>query len=246
MDYQDVPEDVLDLAVRASKAANAEYWACDIALGKDGKLRILECATAFAAFPYIRDWIGQYLMWLLSDGKFRKPHIPMFNWEELGKIDSGLLRTMRHITFAKYTPSQDSNELFNQLDEMGFPIVDTQYCPEEEWPSEIWNRQDNFKLPAKVIEAKKIQTMPGADEQSQNVFGSYEPAGFDDEQLRQFLTDIKGIGEKMVKDIIDHFSAQGFVEAINTDPQTLCVVKNLKQKKLALILESWSQKYLTA
>ena len=62
MDYQNVPRRVLDLAVNTSKAANAEYWACDIAVGKDGQYHILECATAYAAFPYIRDWIGQYLM----------------------------------------------------------------------------------------------------------------------------------------------------------------------------------------
>ncbi len=41
MDYMDVPKSVLDLAVEASKSANAEYWACDIAYGKDGKVRIL-------------------------------------------------------------------------------------------------------------------------------------------------------------------------------------------------------------
>ncbi|MFD2177462.1 ATP-grasp domain-containing protein [Veronia pacifica] len=242
MDYQDIPKDVLDLAVKASKAANAEYWACDIALGKDGKLRILECATAFAAFPYIRDWIGQYLMWLLSDGKFRKPNIPMYNWEELGKIDSSLLRTMRHITFSSYTPSRDSDELFTQLDEMGFPIIDTQYRPEEEWPSEVWNRQDNFKLKAINIQAKALQPVPGADEQGEVAeLGSYSPAEFDDEKLREFLSSIKGIGGKMVDDIIEHFGAEGFVEAINTQPETLCAVKNLKQKKLALIVESWQQ-----
>ena len=91
MDYMDVPKSVLDLAVKTSKAARAEYWACDIAYGKDGKVRILECATAFAAFPYIRDWIGQYLMWSLSEGRFKKPNIPMFNWEELGRLTAHCL-----------------------------------------------------------------------------------------------------------------------------------------------------------
>lgn len=71
MDYMNVPKSVLDLAVKVSKSANAEYWACDVAYGKDGKVRILECATAFAAFPYIRDWIGQYIMWSLSEGRFK-------------------------------------------------------------------------------------------------------------------------------------------------------------------------------
>ncbi|MDY7025735.1 MAG: hypothetical protein SVC26_05270, partial [Pseudomonadota bacterium] len=44
MNYNDVPMKALDIAVKASKAAKAEYWACDIALGNDGKFRILECA----------------------------------------------------------------------------------------------------------------------------------------------------------------------------------------------------------
>jgi len=55
MDYQDVPQEALDLAVAASKAANSEYWASDIAVSFDDKYSILECATAFAAFTYIRD-----------------------------------------------------------------------------------------------------------------------------------------------------------------------------------------------
>ena len=80
MDYMNVPKELLDLAVQVSKDANAEYWACDVAVGKDGKFRILECATAFAAFPYIRDWIGQYIMWKFSNGRFAKPNIPLFNW----------------------------------------------------------------------------------------------------------------------------------------------------------------------
>ncbi|RXJ74048.1 hypothetical protein CS022_05240 [Veronia nyctiphanis] len=245
MDYQAVPKGVLDLAKRASRAANAEYWACDIALGKDGKLRILECATAFAAFPYIRDWIGQYLMWLLSDGRFRKPNIPLYNWEELGKIDSGLLRKMRHITFGRRAmPSQDSNERFSRIDENGFPILDTEFRFGEEWPSEVWNRQDNFKLATKAADAAVLTPIPGADEQQDPDLGSYEAAKFNEEELRSFLNNIKGIGGKMVDDILDHFGAEGFVEAINADPERLCIIKNLKAKKLNLLKEHWQEQYL--
>lgn len=108
MSYENVPLNALELAVKASKAAKAEYWACDIAIdAKTDKATILECATAFAAFPYIRDWICAYLMWDFSQGRFKKPHVPLFSWEELGKIDPSLLRTMRHIGFANYTPSED-------------------------------------------------------------------------------------------------------------------------------------------
>ena len=146
MDYMDVPAEALEVAVRASKAANAEYWACDVAVSFDDKYTILECATAFAAFPYIRDWIGQYLMWKLSDGKMPRPHLPLYNWEELGKISSSVLRTMRHITFGRYTEQAmtDTCETFQQIDANGYPIQSTYDRHREEWPSETWNRQDNY------------------------------------------------------------------------------------------------------
>ncbi len=114
MSYENVPMNALELAVESSKAAKAEYWACDIAIEKkNDKAYILECATAFAAFPYIRDWIGSYLMWEFSNGKFPLPHVPLFSWEELGKIDSNLLRTMRDISFSKYKPSCDGTWYIN-------------------------------------------------------------------------------------------------------------------------------------
>lgn len=107
MDYSGVPKEAIDISVAASKAADAEFWACDIAVA-EGEYYILECATAFAAFPYIRDWIAQYLMWDLSDGRFKKPNIPMYHWEELGKMSASVLRKMRHIEFSdEELPSAD-------------------------------------------------------------------------------------------------------------------------------------------
>jgi hypothetical protein len=162
MDYNDVPQEVLDLSVKVSKAANAEYWACDVAVGVDGKYRILECATAFAAFPYIRDWIGQYLMWKFSEGQFKLPNIPLYNWEELCKLSSNVLRTMRYITFGKQVfPSCDGGELFTSLSEDNYPIVATMSPDTEEWPSEVWNRQDNYQTKniAKTLKDNSSQTL---------------------------------------------------------------------------------------
>jgi len=117
MSYDKVPMNALELAVEVSKAAKAEYWACDIGIDKyTNKPYIIECATAFAAFPYIRDWICQYLMWDFSNGRFPKPHVPLFSWEELGKIDANLLRTMRHIGFSKYSPSADGAWFIDEKD----------------------------------------------------------------------------------------------------------------------------------
>lgn len=121
MSYDNIPIGALELAVSASKAAKAEYFACDIA-EDNTEYSILECATAFAAFSYIRDWIGQYLMWDLSGGRFAMPHIPLFSWEELGKIKPDMLRCLRHIGFSRYLPSADgalySNDLHSDLFKM--------------------------------------------------------------------------------------------------------------------------------
>lgn len=172
MDYMNVPKSVLDLAVKVSKAAKAEYWACDIAYGYDGVPRILECATAFAAFSYVRDWIGEYLMWELSDGAFRKPHIPMYNWEELSKMDKSILRTMRHITFGKYNPSYDGeyfgkkrklsgeNEVFiHSLDEE-YKMEKVEHRTKEEWPSSIYNYQTKFSLQNIALDATLLEKTP--------------------------------------------------------------------------------------
>ncbi|WP_305422948.1 ATP-grasp domain-containing protein [Photobacterium leiognathi] len=131
MDYQAIPEKVLEVAIKASKAAKAEYWACDIAVSHNDEYSILECATAFAAFPYIRDWIGQYLMWQLAPEMFKKPYFPHKNWEELGKIDSSLLRTMRNISFGQASFSTDTGEL-NPQDKL-YALENIQDDLNEEW-----------------------------------------------------------------------------------------------------------------
>ncbi len=143
MTYDGVPMGALELAVEASKAAKAEYWACDIA-EYDGKYYILECATAFAAFPYFRDWIGQYLMWDFSNGRFRKPHIPLYNWEELGKINPSLLRTMRHIEFSKYVPSTDGAYYLKDK-EAGWDVELTQESTPEDIPDDSHLHQNPLK-----------------------------------------------------------------------------------------------------
>jgi len=242
MDYLNVPQPALDIAVRASKAANAEYWACDIALGNDGKYRILECATAFAAFPYIRDWIGQYLMWMLSEGQFKKPFIPMFNWEELGKIDSKLLRTMRQISFAKPSFSEDCGDKLVRGDEALYQLLPIELRAYEEWPSEVWNLQDNYKR--KV--AENAQPLPHAMaekglEDSADSDSDSPYVSLSESELASFFSSIKGIGGQLYQSIVNHLGVEGINEALNKDPHLLLTVKGLKQKKLTLILERWQQ-----
>ncbi|MBU2968172.1 hypothetical protein KO527_02225 [Pseudoalteromonas sp. C2R02] len=243
MDYANVPKNVLKLAIETSKAANAEYWACDIALGKNGQIYILECATAFAAFPYIRDWIGQYLMWKYSNGQFKAPHIPMWNWEELGKINVSLLRTMRHITFGQHTPSCDGNELFNQVDEFGYPVMRIEQNDGEEWPSDMWNFQDNFKLNHPELFSQPLPIQVSKDESSDSLVIETpdDQNAISQLSLMSFFTSIKGIGNKMAQEIVNTLGTQGVVDALQNNPQKLCEIKNVKAKKLEVIQSHWAQ-----
>ena len=255
MDYMDVPKSVLDLAVKTSKAARAEYWACDIAYGKDGKVRILECATAFAAFPYIRDWIGQYIMWLLSDGRFKKPHIPMFNWEELGKIDSSLLRTMRHITFGKYSPSFDGayfgkkkkvygkDEVYlHKLDEQ-YPMQEVKARAVEEWPSEIWNYQDKFALKSiksmKVKGLKKSSIPHPTGEDAQSIQTTPQ---FTLDELKDFFISVDGIGEKKLERIIQNFQDEDEIIGILEQSASIFLeIKGFTKKLIDKISNKWDE-----
>ncbi len=246
MDYNDIPKELLKLAVKVSKAANAEYWACDIAVGIDGKYRILECATAFAAFPYIRDWIGQYLMWKFGEGRFRKPNIPLYNWEELSKIDSSLLRTMRNIAFGKYSPSFDGEYFMNkqvatdkeltifELDEQ-FKMTKTKTRKKEEWPSEKWNFQD--KYPLKSLKSMKVankKALKDSDESTLNI------EDISDEQMFAFLsTATEDFGKKKARAALDEYGKEKLLDMLENDPKSLLEIKGLKEKNYKQMIDGW-------
>ncbi len=246
MDYMNVPKPALEIAIQASKAANAEYWACDIALGYDNKYRILECATAFAAFPYIRDWIGQYLMWKFSEGRFGQPHIPLYNWEELGKISSHILRSMRYITFAKQIETvrcEDGAELFNSLSPQQIPLIDTTLRFDEEWPSEIWDRQSvlTSSTPWQMVKQKRIDDSEAAESD----LLTEQDKVLDKAQLLAFLNQVKGVGMTTAERIIEQLGTAGVMAALNGQTEQLLTIKNIKQKKAELIVEQW-RKYRNA
>ena len=266
MDYQDVPQEVLDLSVKVSKAAKAEYWACDIAVGVDGKYRILECATAFAAFPYIRDWIGQYLMWQFSDGQFKLPYIPLFNWEELSKMNSNVLRTMRHITFGKQImPSCDGGELFTKISDDNYPIMPTPAQYTEEWPSDVWNRQDNYK-PSNIDKADfsantnklpltadtplpsestvNAQHVAEESEESDEISANSEKltkVSLTAEEFEAFFGSIKGFGKQQVSLIFETLDLPTISQTLESDGSEFYKVKNIGEKKVIAILDTWQE-----
>jgi glutathione synthase/RimK-type ligase-like ATP-grasp enzyme len=250
MDYQDVPKELLDLAVSVSKSANAEYWACDIAVGQDGKYRILECATAFAAFPYIRDWIGQYLMWKFSDGRFPLPNMPLYNWEELGKMDASVLRTLRYITFGKYSPSYDGayfmdkkrvktgngETYLHELDKL-YPIMKTEDRKYEEWPSEKWNFQDNYGKSIKKVKTKKN---PNYDKDEASEMKE-DDIVVDREQISEVLTSVKGIGKKKSEKILKKFETVEIIHALEKEPKKLLDISWLKETVLDSLVNEWKR-----
>ena len=250
MDYQKVPKELLDLAVQVSKDANAEYWACDIAVGQDGKYRILECATAFAAFPYIRDWIGQYLMWKFSNGRFPLPNIPLYNWEELGKMDSAILRTLRNITFGKYTPSydgayfldskyvetQEGEIALHKLDSL-YPMLLTEDRDYEEWPSEKWNFQDNYGKSITKLPSKKN---PNYDEDETQESTTPETIVLDDEQMLDILQSVKGIGKKKSKNLLKQHTTVELISILEDEPKRLMDISWIKANLLDKIVEEWN------
>ena len=216
MSYENVPMNALELAVKASKAAKAEYWACDIAIdAKTDKPYILECATAFAAFPYIRDWICQYLMWDFSNGKFKMPHVPLFSWEELGKIDSNLLRTMRHIGFSKYKPSCDGTWFIND-EEDGFDmekaeLSDPSDVPDSIAPENLPISEELLKdeIPSDRCEMKKIN--------------------FNTATLTDLMT-LHGMEEELALEIQDYAK-----ENIVTDSSDLLEIESVDEQ----VLKTW-------
>ena len=260
MDYMDVPKELLDLAVEVSKAANAEYWACDIAVGEDGKYRILECATAFAAFPYIRDWIGQYLMHKFSNGRFPLPNIPLYNWEELGKMDSSILRTLRYITFGKYTPSydgayfldkkrretQDSEIYLHELDAL-FPMLPTKDRTKEEWPSEKWNFQDNYGRTVRKVHSKSNpQEIDEVAAENSDEFATDESEEsmiiLTEKKMKKLLTSVEGIGKKKTKKILKKFDAAELVETLEEGPEKLKEEFSwFKKKVLNKLMKQWEK-----
>ena len=253
MSYENVPMNALELAVKASKAAKAEYWACDIAIdSNDDKPYILECATAFAAFPYIRDWICQYLMWDFSNGKFKMPHVPLYSWVELGKIDPSLLRTMRHIGFSKYSPSCDGAYFINEK-ESSFDMEKTLLNDPSDYPEEY----SYDKLPT-YVQLEDIQTKDIQDDALINKINFNLASltdlmalhGMEDElaiEIMDFkenntitdtsdLLELESIDEQMIK-TWDQNVADMRVNINNADENTLKKIKGIGAKLAKIILD---------
>ncbi|MDD2896355.1 MAG: helix-hairpin-helix domain-containing protein [Aliarcobacter sp.] len=253
MSYDNVPMNALELAVKASKAAKAEYWACDIAIcAKTGKAYILECATAFAAFPYIRDWICQYLMWDFSKGRFSKPHIPLFSWEELGKIDSNLLRTLRHIGFSKYTASYDGEYFINDKKdtyEMELALLSNESDVPQKTEDCMQLETNKNYTKEKIFEINKINFNNATLTDLMTLYGMEEDLAL---QIQEYLKDniitdssdlleLEAIDEQMLKSW-DRNIDDMRVDINRIDKENLRKIKGIG-KKLAKIISDYREEH---
>ena len=172
----------------------------------------------------------------------------MFNWEELGKIDSSLLRTMRHIAFGKYTPSYDGayfgdkkkahgdgEYYIHELDEQ-YPMFDITPKDYEEWPSEKWNFQDKF--PFKSIKTMEVENIESFDAQESGDEASPEII-ITKEDLEGMFEGVSGLGAKKIVDIFEEFSEDEIVENLEFDSTRFSQIKGIKGKTVEKIIKAW-------
>jgi 5'-3' exonuclease len=181
----------------------------------------------------------------------------MFNWEELGKIDSSLLRTMRHITFGKYSASYDGayfgkkkknyggkKVYLHKLDEK-YKMYGVKRRYAEEWPSEVYNYQDKLalkpskkSLKSKTLKGKDVPH-PTSDESSESAMKEMK---ITKSELSEFLTSVDGIGKKKVSNIIKHFgSTDEVVGVLHQNSSILTEVKGITKKLVSKIEKAWSK-----
>ena len=187
-------------------------------------------------------------MWKFSEGSFPLPNIPLFNWEELGKMDSSVLRTLRYITFGRYTPSYDGayfldkgkkmteeGEMYlHELDSL-YPMLLTEDRTYEEWPSEKWNFQDNYGKSIEKVHAKRNPEYEEAGDESEESVPVIE-----EKHLREVLTSVKGIGEKKSSKILKKYEPTKLVVKLEKAPEELKEeFKWFKNKMLKQLKKAW-------
>ena len=139
------------------------------------------------------------------------PNVPLYSWEELGKVDASLLRTMRHIHFSAYTPSADGAYWLKDKDdklEMGL----TEESQLSDVPEPIAPVADESELPDEVKAAaeenkKSSPTVP------------MEPFDFTSATLTQLLT-LYGMDDDTavrIKELIDDNEVSSFEDLVEYD-----------------------------
>jgi hypothetical protein len=192
-------------------------------------------------------------MWKFSNGRFPKPNIPLYNWEELGKMDPSVLRTLRYITFGRYTPSYDGayfldkkvreteeGEMYlHEMDSL-YPMLLTEDRTKEEWPSEKWNFQDNYGHSIRKVHAQSNPKYNDSDEASAEVQEQEDMVVLTEKKVKKLLTSVDGIGKKKAEQIMDKFNTAELVHALETAPHKIAEeISWFKKKFMSKLLTEW-------
>ena len=115
----------------------------------------------------------------------------------------------------------------------------------EEWPSEVWNFQDNYVRNSILNTHQQVNKIKafGLEEAEAEVEGDkYSPyTEINETELIAFFNSVKGIGSQLQQLIIKQLGVSETVDALNHSPQLLLKVKGLKEKKLQSIIDCWQQ-----
>ena len=195
-------------------------------------------------------------MWKFSNGRFAKPNIPLFNWEELGKMDPSVLRTLRYITFGKYTPSYDGayfldtkvreteeGEMYlHEMDSL-YPMLMTEDRNYEEWPSEKWNFQDNYGRTVRKVHAQSNPQIPAEEgDETEESSDIQEMIVLTEKKMHKLLTSVEGIGKKKAEQIMNKFDTTELVHALETAPEKIIKeVSWFKKKFLTKLMKEWEE-----
>ena len=147
---------------------------------------------------------------------------------------------MRYITFGRppVVKFEDCHESFAKLDGLGYPIVDDIAPVGEEWPSERWNLQDNFRAGVKATAAIKVPERDLSAEEGINP-PQRDLSQLTESHLYSFFSGVKGVGRVLSKNIINSLGTAGVIDALVNEPQKLTQVKHVKDKKLSNITAHW-------
>jgi hypothetical protein len=164
-------------------------------------------------------------------------------------MDSSVLRTLRYITFGRYTPSYDGayfldkktvataeGEVYlHELDQT-YPMLLTENRHYEEWPSEKWNFQDNYGKTISKVNAKKNPDY-GDDEGTE---GSESDTVLDEKKMTEVLTSVKGIGKKKSEQILKKHSLVELVHILEKEPKKLLDISWVKKNLLSKVVDEWN------
>ncbi len=179
----------------------------------------------------------------------------MFNWEELGKISSDLLRTMRYITFGEYRASYDgaffgtkkkiygTKEVYiHELDkEYKMYDVKPRYYEECQAKNGIFKISLLFKNLKTMEFSKKnedIENKISKDESNLEVLNKID---IDNEDLEKLLLSVKGLGKKKLSKILSYYSHAELIELLEKEPRALGNIKKIDSKLLDRIIEAWRE-----